>query len=301
MIETLSLVYILAWPVVTLIALFVLKAHLPALLGRTKKVGAFGVELELHAAREFLPSWSTPSLADVRHAIAAQEFSSNAMSLMEEFRREGSYDYAVVNLGKGQSWLTSRLFIFSIMLQRMRGLRCWVFLRPEEGPRRVFLGLASPDEIRWALARKFPELERAYARSCAERAKKDSYAVQSSQGALEPWEATQLVQTFLSEIQAPNPPPPPEKSEWVKLSDDGPWELARWINAKNLSSLVGDALHTPSASGDWSALGREQHNALFRSRGDFVALLGDQWTFNGLVNRRATLEALGASAAGQLQ
>jgi len=301
--EAIALVEILAWPIAALIAVLLLRAKLPLLLGRTKKVAALGVELELHAAKEFSPTWSTSSLSDVRHAAAAEEFSSSAMSLMEEFRGEESYDYAVVNLGEGKSWLTSRLFIFSIMLQRMRGLGCWVFIRPDEGPRRIYLGHTSPHETRWALARRFPWLEIAYSRSCAHQ---NSYEIKSPQGALDPWAATQVVQSFLSHIQCANLPPAGEEDEWIKLpkrqeNDGDTWERARWISAKSVSSVIGDALHSSSVSGNLSALGDEQRKSLLRSQGDFVALLGDGWTFNGLVDRRRTLERVSTCVADAIE
>lgn len=299
--EAIALIEILAWPVVTVIAVLLLRAKLPLLLGRTKKVAALGVELELHAAKEFSPTWSTSSLGDVRQAAAAEEFSSTAMSLMEEFRGEGSYDYAVVNLGEGKSWLTSRLFIFSIMLQRMRGLGCWVFIRPDEGSRRIYLGHASPHETRWALARRFPWLELAYSSSCANQ---DSYEITSLQGALEPWAATQVVQSFLSHIQSADPPQRGEEDEWIKLpkrQGNDTWERAHWISTKSVSSVIGSALRSSSVFGDWNTLGDEQRKKLLRSQGDFVALLGDGWTFNGLVDRRKTLEGVSTSVADSVE
>ena len=60
-------------------------------------------------------------------------------------------DYLAIDLGTGR-WLTSRLFIFAIMLQRMRDLRCFVFLAQEGDEGGRFLGTASPDKVRWALA-----------------------------------------------------------------------------------------------------------------------------------------------------
>ncbi len=159
----------------------------------------------------------------------------------------------------------------------------------------LFVGLASPEEVRWALAGKFPALERAYARACAKQANQNAYGIKSTQGALEPFEATQVVQAFLGEIQKADAPTQAEEGEWVELAKAGPWEEARWISAEDVSSVLGDALHDPSVSGDWNALGDDQHTALLRSQGDFVALVGQGWTFNGLVDRRATLEALGTA------
>ncbi len=41
-------------------------------------------------------------------------------------------DYIVVDLEVGKKWLTSRLFIFTLLLKRLRGLRCVVFLGTRE-------------------------------------------------------------------------------------------------------------------------------------------------------------------------
>jgi len=297
--EAIKLVEALAWPLVTVAAVLLLRAKLPFLLGRARKVSALGVEVELQAAKEFSPAWSTSSLGDVRQATAADEFSSSAMSLMEEFHGEGVYDYAVVHLGEGASWLTSRLFIFSIMLQRMRGLGCWVFLRPGEGARSIYLGHATPQETRWALARRFPWLEEAYAHSWAGQ---DSHDITSFHGALDPWAATQVVQSFLDNIQDGDPPSADESNDWVKLptrTENGveTWEKSTWIDAKNISSLLGGVLHSTTVSGNLNALGDGERKALLRSEGDFVALVGEDWTFNGMVNRKMMLESVGTSVA----
>lgn len=183
------------------------------------------------------------------------------------------------------------------MLRRMRGLRCWIFLRPDEGARRIYLGHASPHEVRWTLAQRFPTLESAYARSCADVA---PYEIKSPQGALDPSTAAQVVGAFLSEVQRADLPPADEKGEWIQLpkrheQEMDKWEQAQWIGAKDVSSVLGDALRSSSVSGDVGTLGDEQREALLRSEGDFVALLGDEWTFNGLIDRRKTLEELGTA------
>ena len=294
--EIVDLVRVVAWPVVSLVALVVLRRQLPLLLRRTKKIGLAGLEIEFEAATEFSPKWSIPGLGDVRHAhaTAAIEFSSHATSLMEQFDGDGCYDYAVVNLGQDRSWLTSRLYIFSIMLRRMRGLQCWVFLRPDEGARSVYLGLASADEVRWALARRFPWLETAYAQASG---KLDPHQVTSDRGALEHWQATELVQHFLTGIQTPEPPPAGMESQWIPLTESGPWERAEWLSRESLASVLGGALRPASIFAELRALTATDRAKLLQVPGDFVALVGDGWTFNGVVDRRAALEKIGARLA----
>jgi hypothetical protein len=73
-----------------------------------------GLTLKLAEATEFRTTWSVASL-DVRQLNSAEEFSSAATALFEQIRDNTASDYAIIDLGTGQQWLTSRLFIFSII------------------------------------------------------------------------------------------------------------------------------------------------------------------------------------------
>ena len=73
-------------------------------------------------------------------------------------------DYAVFNLGQGDKWITSRLYLFAVILQRMRSLKRIVFVeRTQDGVRRHFVGMADPNKIAWALAHSYPWMEAAFA------------------------------------------------------------------------------------------------------------------------------------------
>jgi hypothetical protein len=72
-------------------------------------------------------------------------------------------DFATIDLGGGESWLTTRLLLFALLLEELRGLRCLVFVHTAPGVGQEFLGLASPVSIRRALASTYPWLDAAVA------------------------------------------------------------------------------------------------------------------------------------------
>ncbi len=144
----------ITWPAVTLIGLLVLKQPFTALsdaLGpRITKVSLFKVDIEL-AKAEQLQSVSTASLDDIRDlgAVAASDSSRGLFRIVESTT---PLDYAVVALGEGKEWITSRLFIAAAMLRRMHGIKAVVFTEAEQ----KYLGWASPEEIMWRTRNPLP-------------------------------------------------------------------------------------------------------------------------------------------------
>ncbi len=167
--DLVELVRATAWPVTVIAAVFFFRKPLSQFLAnlgqRVKKFSIFEFALELSSVPEFTPSWSAPSLSDVRQPSPADQFSSYAMALIEQIRSDAASDYAVIDLGTGQQWLTSRLFIFAVLLQRMRALRCFVFVETAGETHQKFIAMASPEGVRWGLARRYPWLEQAFAQS----------------------------------------------------------------------------------------------------------------------------------------
>src|SRR5438094_3640888 len=247
-----ELVKALAWPTVVAVALVAFRKPLQRLVGdlgrRATKVTVFDVSIELASVPEFAPAWSGPNLSDVRQLSPADEFSSAAMALFDQIRSGTGSDYAVIDLGTGEQWLTSRLFIFAIMLERMRGLRSLVFVETAADIRRRIVGTASPGQVRWALAQRYPWLEPAFAKAYGSIG---AVQIQSQYGALEPWTATQVVNAFLREIQR-DKAPDADNEEWVALGQRQLWEHARWIDGARCERVLSKALQrswvTDSAS-----------------------------------------------------
>jgi hypothetical protein len=128
-----------------------------------------------------------------------------------------SADYAIVNLGSGDQWLTSRLYIMAVVFARMKGLKAFVFLGQSSASRRYF-GWADPNRIRWALARRYPWLEAAYSAAYADvtATPNATTVVTSAIGRLgyrynsaDPASSIELLKKFLQEIQWPPEPGAP--------------------------------------------------------------------------------------------
>lgn len=292
--DFIELVKALAWPAVAAMALIGFRKSLHRLIEqlgqRAKKLSVFELSIELSTVPEFAPAWSGPHLSDVRQLSPAEEFSSGAMVLFEQIQSESASDYAVIDLGAGQQWLTSRLFIFAIMLGRMRGLRCFVFVETAGEIRRRFLGTASPNDVRWALARRYQWLEAAFLKACAETG---NLEIRSRHGAFEPWTATQVVNGFLREIQR-DQLPDTEPEEWVALGKRQLWERARWLDGARCERVLSGVILDSWVQDSPDALAIERVRAVLRRPGPVVAVVDEARRFKSLVDRRALLEQAAA-------
>jgi hypothetical protein len=135
--------------------------ELPA---RLKSVSVAGFSLELATASTTSRSSLQEVKVDLRHAgTPADVNDSTLQSFYEQVRDVARIDYVVVDLGTGQEWLSSRLYILSVILRRMRGLRAFILVQTIGLTRRQFLGVCDADRLRWRLAARWPLLESALA------------------------------------------------------------------------------------------------------------------------------------------
>src|SRR5690606_23739957 len=176
---------------------------------------------------------------------------SAASNFSSQLKEGGSADYVIVNLGEGEEWLTSRLYILAIIFEKMKGIKGVVFLETATGIRKRFVGWAEPQKIRWTFAQQFPWFETAYADAYSNTI--STASIVSSQGKLgyshelnNPHPSIDLLQNFLKKIQSPPEiqPLPENEKEWVNLSPNinNTLEHTQWLNAEKLENLLGEAL-----------------------------------------------------------
>ena len=308
-----DLIKAIAWPVVIGLALIAhgkpLLKFLEGLGQRITKLSIFDIGIELATVSEFKPSWSIGSV-DVRKITHHSVMTDNVtLNLFEQITENNASDYAIADLGFGKEWLTSRLFIFAVMLERLSGLKCFVFLETAKNADKRFIGAALPANIRWALARQYPWLEAAFIESYSRviipnkalpPSKPDLPAEQfisSETGAIDMDKARNLVATYLDLIQISAPLIPSESSRWVPLGEPPTlWERAEWIDGSRLKKdlcgvlfdcYVADSPFTPSD---------KRVEAILRCESPFVALLRKGNRFSDLVDRQAMLEAVAVQA-----
>ncbi|SRR6266487_726655 len=292
--DFIQLIKDLVWPTVVVIALVAFRKPLSLFLEelgrRATKFSVFQFSVELPTASEFKPDWRVyaGSLSDLRQSTSADQLVSASAALFEQFKDDEVLDYVVMDLGMGKEWLTSRLFIFALMLERMRSLRCIVFLETSGNVRRRFLGTASPNKVRRALVQRYPWLESAFAMAYSQI---NGYQIMPVQGALDPKEAKKLVRLFLDNIQKPALEPGPNSSEWVPLSTPSqtPWEHAKWLDGASLERELYGVLDDSCAPTLLDAPAAKQVQAVLRRKGAFVALVEEGGRFKSLVDRQALL------------
>jgi hypothetical protein len=140
-VDVAAILSVIVWPIIILIALYLfreiiadlLRERIPAILrelaGKVTKLGIGGVTLEFAKAKAFTPGFSSATAGvDLRQrASAMQVTDSTARTFLNQLRDPTTADYAIVNLGTGDQWLTSRLYIMAVVLPRMKGLKAFVF------------------------------------------------------------------------------------------------------------------------------------------------------------------------------
>jgi hypothetical protein len=314
----------ISWPVVVLIALLLLYKPLSGFLeslgknNQNVKVSILQFfALEVSKASEFTPTWSVPGV-DLKFGTGNEISRSGMPSLFQQFQGNQSIDYAIFDIGDGKQWLTSRLFIFAIMLERMRGLRCLVFVEstPDVGKR--FLGTASPNEIRWKLAKLQHWLEPAFAKASGLTQYVQGWSLRASNpavpalklppkplsphyilsvyGGVEAADAEEVVRAFLNDPniqQNVKPPTELDDGNWEEITPQGKssfWEHAHWIDRAWIQNL--DLKHGSDAfltySPDDSQV--KQTQAILKRKGTFIALVDENNEFKELIDRQTLLE-----------
>lgn len=312
--DVLEVLRVAIWPLIVLISLFFLSKPLTEFLestaSRITRFSAFDIEFELGptTATSAVP---LPSMERIKAPMDAIMGGDSSAALFEHLEAEGKAEYAVVDLGEGQEWLTSRVFIVASLFPRMRGVRTIVFLHSFQGAARVFLGCAAPREVRWRFAQTFPWLE--VEMVCAEcdvlrnrhgdprLISARERIIFNNDGALDPYEASQIAETFIRRLRPDGPGP--HGSDWVLVHGaeaDGVWERAEWLTASRLRMLLGDTMSRSRIVEDPDADGREYAARILRRSGEFVGQLDEAGVFLRLLDRRALVEEAAALLASSL-
>jgi hypothetical protein len=305
-IDLASLLRAALWPAIVGLGLVIFRRQLPDLVGvlsrRINKFSFAGVSLELAVVPEMRP---TALEIEVRQLNAAPQIQSGVESIsgvFGELQRSAERAYIIIDLGSEAvpRWLTSRLYLLSFLITLLDWPINLVFLETTGELRKQFVGIASANSVRWALARRYSWFEAAMAAAYA-AISGGGIQFDPASGHLPSWQATQLLQLFLSNIRITQPAPPAapaDPGEWLPLND-GMLEHARWLDGGRIERLLGQDLNKsrvvlmPNQS--LPALGK----FILDQPGPFVAVLDSQRTFHSLVDRSATLEALARAVLKQ--
>jgi hypothetical protein len=291
-----------AWPAVVCAGLIAFRdpisRFLSGLARRVRKFSAFNVEFELTdvTAKQV----TGPVLADIKSGepiFVADSAGQIFAQLLDERRA----DYVVIDLGDGQEWLLSRLFIVAAMFGGMRGVRCMVFTAGTAGHADALIGIASLDEVRWRLARICPWFEIALAKAVTSALQYEpaqmlpgTQMFRTDCGGYEPYIAATIVRTFLTLLQVNTAP---STAGWEKIHDNPPvWERAEWVTTSVLRTLFGDFLSKASVINPGERSKQDVARSVLSQPGSFVAGI-TSGRFNELFDRVTLLEQVGRQVA----
>jgi hypothetical protein len=307
-----ALVAALVWPLLLLVLALLFRDRLVEaarlMAPHLKSLSVGIVSIEFAEARPL--SLQMVGAVDLRHAGQSTDVNDSTLrSFYAQVSEPSRVDYAVVDLGGGHEWLTSRLFILSVILARMRGLRALVFTETTGHVRRRLVGVSEHDKVRWRLAARFPWLEAALAH--AESAVWPQHPpgmsvvaagpiISNDDGRLEwpggsPEPAAQLLRAFLDEIQlAPAAAMPSDDWQALPASNPPRTEHAQWLTAAALEQILGPALDQSSIS--LTELHRSDEltkaRLLLAQSGRWLALTREDRIFDRLVDRLSITDTL---------
>jgi hypothetical protein len=202
----------LAWPVVALIIVTALR----------RPIGLFIKAIGERATEISIAGWATVKLPTMTQAPVTEELSalkadaypalisnSAKRTLFALFQDRTRKEYVVVNFGRGSEWLSSRLYISALMLERMTELKGVVFVAAGAGTETKFLGVGQPSTVRWAVARAQPWLEVAFAQAYQNALiNAVQPPVEDEHGRMDPSLAETVVSSFISQVTPPIAIPP---------------------------------------------------------------------------------------------
>ena len=140
----------------------ILALLLPYLAGLSGSVGGVSLAFSFTAAKPEGLSAQVVSFSGQLDQLGKATVTASGRKALSEIAQGPDVDYAVINLGRGDQWLASRLLIFTAVMQQLRQVQCIVVIASQDADTRERLvGLVAADDMRRALAWEYPWLEAA--------------------------------------------------------------------------------------------------------------------------------------------
>lgn len=279
-----------AWPLVAVSGFLGFRKPLRAFVERiatqTTKLSLGDYSIEMSEMREGTTQWQSMSL-DVRKMTSSDVFDSASHSLFSQLTQQDQADYVVIDLGTGNQWLTSRLFIFAVVLGRVRGVKVLTFVATREGVGRRYIGAAEPQKVHLSLAHQYPWLEAALAAACQPY---DPHQDSNPFAFLAPdpvemWQVQSVVGGYVDQIQQMYIPNSTEQWESLDVPPSQIWERTTWVTIEHVEEIFRSILMRGYVVSSPDRPRREVVEATLRSRDKFVAILDEDRRLVDLIDR----------------
>jgi len=295
--DLIELIKAIAWPIVVAVALLAFRkpiARFVEELGkRAMKLSAFDVSIEFATIPSPPIPWSDPTIYESSNLIAGAVTATTIMELFQRISDDTTWHYLIVDIETGKRWLISRLFIFTVILRYMRNLKCVVFVETKGEYRGRLLGIAKPESVRFALARKYPWFDEVIVKAWSNE------KIPILTDPLPKDKAQSIVNAFIQDGRVQQQKDPQNQDEWeqVRRQNQPLWEHTKWLDIQRVNEDLREVFCDRDASqfADSPDIPAEQRNkALLHRQTPFVALVNDKGEFRGLVDRHIFLNQVAA-------
>lgn len=280
--QFIDLLSLVIWPLFIAILLFIFRNYLFTIINSIKKISFAGIELSFLKAKAFTKNqkFIGDRLNEIGNMTNFQNLQSDISFLIDSSENINEVDYVIIDLGDGKNWLTSRLYLVSILFKEIKRMKCVVFVKSDKkGTQIKFLGYAIPDDIRLALNLSYKEYEPAYIKSVAK--------VTNGQYKLDLFDTNSWANLIITFVQNITSEPVILKNNTIESLGD---EAASWLTKGNISDYLAEKLVTNKIKDHWSK-NKKIKNAL-RKKGDFVAMVSRNNSFVGLIDRKRLVEEI---------
>jgi hypothetical protein len=303
--DIVNLVQILLWPIILLVFLLIyrnsIRKFVEQLSPRIKKLSLLNVfDVELHEVPDLNTKWTGfgaragfgPGFgpANIQQLAQRPYFDSTESSILSQLQDTSASDCAIIDLGKGEEWITSRLFILSFLLKQLRNLKCFVFVKGDETQKEIYIGNSTPEKVQDALARFFPDYATHMDSVLQAKFNTSLYMARSriSSVPTDPGSLYTIVNDFLQKIKSPVSADP---SKWVQLQPGLlEYENAFWIDEYQIKRILGRELNESYVIKTTGASEEEIVRKVLVSSGEFVATVDSSYKYLALIDRRGLLE-----------
>ncbi|MER9203432.1 hypothetical protein NKH74_30395 [Mesorhizobium sp. M0933] len=319
-----SILSALAWPAAVIVALLVFRHSTGDIARiaseRITKVSFAGFGVEFATLRNVTPSTLEVDLRQMQAGPAAQSGSDNVSKLVGDLLSGDPRGYVVIDLGSNENpqWLTSRVYLFAYLITLIDSSIVIVFVETSNGTRQRYIGVASPDDVRWAFARRYEWLESAMAGAYASLAystfkpsadpitqansKPIGPSIDPATGRIPAYQVSQLIVAFLANVQEPvqQNAPADRTRDWESLGD-GRAEYAAWVSADRLERRLGGELSRACVVIPPNQNLDDLGPAVLRQEGHYIGVLDSERRFQGLLDRHAILDRLARDYSKQIR
>ncbi len=283
---TIELVKILIWPVVVIAGYLLLRKYIPYLIARINKVTVFGVEINLEGADITKTPFENIDLNKISKLIGTGSTSYIDDLLNTVFRfNKYEIDYVKIDLGSGNNWLASRLYILAILMN-LKGLKYWVIVYSDKDEEKKYLGWVTSEIIIRKLSEKYPELVETF------NDLHDQLNLKIDNSILDSDNLGNIVHSFISKLQTED-----YKEYSVKLSrgsegnkEEIYFERTEWLNKSLFEELFNNSLNQNYIVDDPYKSNEEQVKAILRQKGKYIGVIDKKEKFKRLIDRDVILE-----------